>query len=177
VVTLIISTPSDPQALATAIRRETAALDASLPIDFKTMQAVIADSLARQRFSIQLMGVFAALAAVLAAIGIYGVLAYLVDQRRCELGIRKALGAAGGDIIGLVIRQGSIPVGAGLIIGIAGAFALTRLLKSLLYEVSTTDPLIFAIFSVGLSAVALIAMIVHAQRAARVDPLISLRDE
>jgi putative ABC transport system permease protein len=177
VVTLIISTPSDPQALATAIRRETAALDASLPIDFKTMQAVIADSLARQRFSIQLMGAFAALAALLSAIGIYGVLAYLVDQRRRELGIRKALGAASWDIIGLVIRQGSIPVGVGLAIGVAGAFALTRLLKSLLYEVSATDPLIFATFCVGLSAVALVAMIVPAKRAASVDPLMSLRDE
>jgi len=177
VVTLIISTANNPQALETAIRRETATLDGSLPIDFKTMRTVIADSLARQRFSIQLMSVFAALAAVLAAIGIYGVLAYLVDQRRRELGIRKALGAASGNIIGLVIRQGSIPVGTGLLLGIVGAFALTRLLKSLLYEVSATDPLIFAVFSAALSAVALIAMIVPAQRAARVDPLVSLREE
>ncbi len=167
----------DPSSLTAAIRRETAALDPNLPVNFKAMDAIVADSLARQRFSIQLMAVFSALAALLAAIGIYGVLAYLVDQRRRELGIRKALGAGAGDVIGLVIRQGSIPVLAGLVLGIGGAFGLTRLLKSLLYQVSATDPVVFALLPVGLIIVALLAMIVPAQRAARVDPLISLREE
>ncbi|HLJ46837.1 MAG TPA: ABC transporter permease [Bryobacteraceae bacterium] len=177
VVTMIVQTVGDPTMANSAIRRDTAALDPNLPVTFKTMASFIDTSLARERFSIQLMGVFSALAAILAAIGIYGVLAYLVDQRRRELGIRKALGAREGDMIGLVVRQGSIPVGAGLIVGLAGAFALTRLIKSLLYEVSTTDPLIFAALPIGLVVVALIAMAVPASRAAHVDPLVSLRDE
>src|SRR5437773_6088030 len=109
-----------------------------------TLEQHLADSLARQRFSIQLMAVFAAIAALLAAIGIYGVLAYLVDQRRRELGIRMALGAGSGDVVWLVLRQGSLPVGIGLACGIGGAFAMTWYLKSLLYEVSTTDPVVFS---------------------------------
>ncbi len=176
-VTLMIQTSGDPAALTSAIRRETAALDSNLPVTFKTMNAFIADSLARQRFSIQLMAVFSGLAALLAAIGIYGVLAYLVDQRRREIGIRKALGAGESAIVGLVLRQGALPIGAGLVIGIAGAFGLTRLIKSLLYEVSTTDPLIFAILPIAMIIVALIAMAVPARRAAGVDPLVSLREE
>ncbi|HLW75787.1 MAG TPA: ABC transporter permease [Bryobacteraceae bacterium] len=177
VVTLMIQSASDPTALTAAIRHETARLDPSLPVTFKTMEEIVADSFARQRFAIQLMAVFSALAALLAAIGIYGVLAYLVDQRRRELGIRKALGAREADVIGLVLRQGSIPVGAGVAIGIAGAFGLTRLLKSLLYQVSATDPLIFAILPIALLLVALLAMAVPARRAASVDPLVSLREE
>jgi ABC-type antimicrobial peptide transport system permease subunit len=123
------------------------------------------------------MAVFAALAALLAAIGIYGVLAYLVDQRRREFGIRVALGARAGDVLSLVLRQGSIPVAVGLIAGIAGSLALTRLLKSLLYEVSATDPLIFGAVSLGLIAVSIVAMSIPARRATRVDPLDALRQE
>jgi predicted permease len=176
-VSIAFQTIGDPAALTSAIRHEVAALDPNLPVTFKTMHEILADSLARQRFSIQLMAVFSAIAALLAAIGIYGVLAYLVDQRRRELGIRKALGARESDVIGLVVRQGSVSVLAGLAIGIAGAFGLTRLLSSLLYHVSATDPFIFAIFPIVLSIVALIAMAVPAMRAAHVDPLVSLRDE
>jgi ABC-type antimicrobial peptide transport system permease subunit len=123
------------------------------------------------------MAVFAALAGLLAAIGIYGVLAYLIDQRRREFGIRIALGARSGDVLALVLRQGMIPVVAGLFAGIAGAFGLTRLLKSLLYEVSATDPLVFGAVSVGLIAVSLAAMILPALRATRADPLDALRYE
>jgi putative ABC transport system permease protein len=124
-----------------------------------------------------LMAVFAALAGLLAAIGIYGVLAYLVDQRRREFGIRMALGARSADMLALVLQQGLLPVAAGLIAGIAGALALTRLLKSLLYEVNATDPLIFGAVSVGLIAVSLAAMYIPARRAAQVDPLEALRQE
>jgi putative ABC transport system permease protein len=113
---------------------------------------VLADSLARQRFSIQLMAVFAAIATLLAAIGIYGVLAYLVGQRRREFGIRVALGARASDVVGLVLRQGSLPVAIGLVCGIGGAFARTRYLKSLLYEISATDPVVFSSISIGLVA-------------------------
>jgi len=175
---LAIRTSGDPLALASAVRHELAAIDPNLPLArISTQEQRLADSLARQRFSIQLMSVFAAIAAVLAAIGIYGVLAFLIDQRRRELGIRIALGAGAGDVLGLVLRQGSIPVAIGLLAGIGGAFALTWYLKSLLYEVSTTDPLIFCGVSLGLVIVALIAMSVPAHRATRVDPLEALRQE
>jgi putative ABC transport system permease protein len=124
-----------------------------------------------------LMTVFAALAGLLAAIGIYGVLAYLVDQRQREFGIRLALGARSADVLALVLRQGMVPVAAGLIAGIAGALGLTRLLKSLLYEVSATDPLIFGAVSIGLIAISLAAMFIPALRATRVSPLHALRHE
>jgi putative ABC transport system permease protein len=174
---IVMKTAYDPVALVSAVRHEIAALDSNLPVDLLTMDQILADSLARQRFSIQLMTVFAALAGLLAAIGIYGVLAYLVDQRRREFGIRIALGARSADVLALVLRQGLVPVAAGLIAGIAGALALTRLLKSLLYEVSATDPLIFGAVSVGLIAVSLAAMYIPARRAAQVDPLEALRQE
>jgi putative ABC transport system permease protein len=174
---IVTKTASDPLALVSAVRHEVAALDSNLPVDLLTMDQILADSLARERFSIQLMAVFAALAGLLAAIGIYGVLAYLVDQRRREFGIRTALGARSADMLALVLQQGLLPVAAGLIAGIAGALALTRLLKSLLYEVNATDPLIFGAVSVGLIAVSLAAMYIPARRAAQVDPLEALRQE
>src|SRR5271167_78910 len=174
---IVMKTAYDPLALVSAVRREIAALDSNLPADLLTMDQILADSLSRQRFSIQLMAVFAALAGLLAAMGIYGVLAYLVDQRRREFGIRIALGARSVDVLALVLRQGLVPVAAGLIAGIAGALALTRLLKSLLYEVSATDPLIFGAVSVGLIAVSLAAMYIPARRATQVDPLEALRQE
>ncbi len=176
-LTIVTKTARDPLALASAIRHEVAALDSNLPVDLLTMDQILADSLARQRFSIQLMTVFSALAALLAAIGIYGVLAYLVDQQRREFGIRIALGARSIDVLALVLRQGLVPVAVGLIAGIAGAWGLTRLLKSLLYEVSATDPLIFGAVSVGLIAVSLAAMYIPALRATRVSPLDALRHE
>ncbi len=176
-VTMTIQAAADPANLTAAVRREVAALDPNLPVVFRTMDSVLEASLARQRFSIQLMGVFAALAVLLAAIGIYGVLAYLVDQRRRELGIRIALGARAGNVLGLVLGQGSVPVAGGLVAGLAGAFALTRLLKSLLYEVSTTDPLIFASVPLALITVAVVAMLIPALRATRVDPLKALHQD
>ncbi len=173
-----LRTAGDPLNLATAVRREVSALDSNLPVArIATMEQRLADSVAQQRFSIQLMTGFAGIAAVLAAIGIYGVLSYLVDQRRRELGIRVALGAGPSSILGLVLRQGSIAVGIGLVVGIAGAFALTRLLSNLLYQVSATDPVVFGSVAAGLIVVALFAMSVPARRATRVDPLEALRHE
>ncbi|MGA2428254.1 MAG: ABC transporter permease [Candidatus Acidiferrum sp.] len=174
---IVTKTARDPLALVSAVRHEVAALDSTLPVDLLTMDQILADSLARQRLSIQLMTVFAALAGLLAAIGIYGVLAYLVDQRRREFGVRIALGARSADVLALVLRQGLLPVATGLIAGIAGALGLTRLLKSLLYEVSATDPLIFGAVSIGLVAVSLVAMFIPALRATRVSPLDALRHE
>ncbi len=126
---LAIRTAGDPLALAAALRHEVAALDPDLPVSrTATLDSRVADSLAHQRFSIELMAGFAAVAALLAAIGIYGVLSYLVDQRRRELGIRMALGARAGDVLGLIVRQGSAPIGVGLAAGVAGALGLTWLL-------------------------------------------------
>jgi putative ABC transport system permease protein len=174
---IVTKTARDPLALVSAVRHEVAALDSNLPVEVLTMDQILADSLARQRFSIQLMTVFAALAGLLAGIGIYGVLAYLVDQRRREFGIRIALGARSADVLALVLRQGLVPVASGLIAGIACALGLTRLLQSLLYEVSATDPLIFGTVSIGLIAVSLAAMFIPALRATRVSPLDALRHE
>jgi putative ABC transport system permease protein len=175
---LVIRTARHPLAFVAPLRHEVAVLDSNLPVSRAgTLDSRLADSLARERFSIQLMAVFAAIAALLAAIGIYGVLAYLVDQRRRELGIRIALGARPGDVLALVLRQGSVPVSAGLLAGIAGALGLTWILKSLLYEVSATDPLVFVCVSLGLVLVALLAMLVPARRATGVDPLDALRHE
>jgi putative ABC transport system permease protein len=174
---IVMKTVYDPLTVVSAVRHEVAALDSNLPVDLLTMDQILADSLARQRFSIQLMSVFAALAGVLAAIGIYGVLAYLVDQRRREFGIRIALGARSADVRTLVLRQGLVPVAVGLTAGIAGALALTRLVKTMLYEVSATDPLIFGAVSMGLIVVSLAAMIIPARRATRVDPLEALHHE
>ncbi len=176
-VAVIVKTAGDPLALSGAIRREIAALDPDLPVTPESMEQIVAESLDRQRFAVTLMSAFAALAALLAAIGIYGVLAYLVDQRRREFGIRVALGASASDVLALVLRQGSIPVAAGLIAGIAGALGLTRLMKSLLFEVSATDPLIFGAVSIGLIVISLAAMSIPARRAIRVDPLDALRQE
>jgi putative ABC transport system permease protein len=175
---LTIKTTGDPLKLAAAIRKEVTALDRDLPLSgVDTMEHALALSLAQERFSIQLMSVFAVLAAALASLGIYGVLAYLVDQRRRELGIRIALGATRCDVLTLVVRQGSTPVAIGLAVGIAGAFALTGVLKSLLFEVSVTDPLIFIAITVALMVVSLAAMVVPARRAARVNAINVLRDE
>jgi predicted permease len=177
-VSLVVKATRNPLALVSALRHEVAGLDSNLPLSSPmTMDEILADSLARQRFSIQLMAVFALIAALLAAIGIYGVLAYMVDQRRRELGIRMALGAQARDVIGMVLRQGSISVGIGLVCGVGSAFAVTRFLKSLLYEISATDPLVFSSLLAGLVLVALLAMSVPAHRATRVDPLEVLRDE
>ena len=177
VATVIIKTAGDPLALTGAIRHEILALDPDMPVTPQSMEQIMAESLGRERFAVWLMSVFATLAALLAAIGIYGVLAYLADQRRHEFGIRMALGARSGDVLALVIKQGSIPVVTGLAVGGGGALALTRLLGALLYHVSPTDPRIFAAVAGGLIAAALIAMLIPARRATRIDPVDALRGE
>jgi len=176
-VSLLLKTSGDPMQMTSAVRRQIAALDAELPVTSQSMDQILADSLERQRFALSLMSGFAILAALLTAIGIYSVLAYLADQRRGEFGIRLALGARPLDVLALVLRQGSIPIGAGLGVGIAGAFALTRLLGSLLYGVSPTDPAIFALVVAGLIAVAFVAVVIPASRATRIDPAEALRHE
>jgi len=175
---LVIKAVNDPSSLVIPLRQAVAALDPDLPVAGNlTMQQALADSLVRQRFSIQLMTVFAGVAAVLAAIGIYGVLAYLVNYRRREIGIRMALGASPLDVLALVLRQGSLSVAVGLALGISGALALTRILRSLLYQVSATDPLTFVLVPLCLIAIGLLAMLIPARRATQVNPVEALRNE
>lgn len=177
-LTVAMKTAGDPLAMLPAARREVAAIDPNLPISRSaTMEQRLSDSLARRRISVQLMTLFAVLAGVLAAIGIYGVLSYLVDQRRRELAIRMALGARSGQVIRLVAAQGAWPVVVGVLAGLAGAFGATRLLKTLLYEVNATDPAVFGGVTAVLIVVALAAIAIPAGRATRVDPVVALRDE
>ena len=169
---------TDPATLTPAVKRELHALDRDLPMyGVRTMQQRIEESLARRRFSTLMLGLFALLALVLATIGIYGVMSYLVSQGTREIGIRMALGATRRGILGLVVRQGMALALAGVGIGLLGAFLIMRLMNSLLFGVRATDPLTFIVIALLLSAVALVASYVPAQRATRVDPMISLRCE
>jgi len=170
------SSSSDPALLTSAVQRQLHELDRNLPMHgVRTMQERVQESLARRRFSMWMLGLFAALALMLATVGIYGVMSYLVAQSAREIGIRMALGATRRGILGLVLRQGMRLTLAGVAIGLLGAFALTRLMSSLLFGVGAIDPLTFGAIAMLLSAVALVATCVPAQRAARVDPMISLR--
>jgi predicted permease len=175
---MVVRTKTDPTPMTMTITKEIQALDPEVPaFDLRTMDARLADSLARRRFSTFLLGLFAAVALVLAAIGIYGVLAYSVNQRTHEIGIRLALGAQPLNISRMVIRQSFVLVAIGTVIGLIGAFALTRFMASLLYGVTATDRLAFVIPPLVLGGVALIAGYLPARRAATVDPMIALRYE
>ena len=133
--------------------------------------------MSQRRFTAFLLGSFAALAVILAGIGVHGLLSYNVARRRQEIGIRMALGASRGDVLRLVLGEGLVIITAALIVGLAGAVALTRLLQALLFGVSPTDPLTFVVVATVLTAVALVATLLPARRAARVDPLPALRAE
>ena len=175
---LTVRTQSGPASFGTELHRTVAAIDANLPIfEVRTMEERLFESVAQPRFRTALLGVFAALALVMAVVGLYAVVAFSVAQRTHELGIRVALGAQRRDVIGLVLRQGVTLVGIGILIGIAGAWALTRVLTTLLYEVKPTDPLTFVAVPVLLIAVAILACWLPARQAARVDPITALRDE
>jgi putative ABC transport system permease protein len=177
-MTLVVRTVGDPMRLAPAIAREVRALDANQPFaDPKPLDAYLSQSVAQRRFSMMLLGAFSALALVLAAVGIYGVLAYSVAQRTREIGVRMALGARDATVAGMVVREALGVVGAGLAVGVAGALALTRVLATLLYDISPTDPLTFATVTLALGAVAVAASYFPARRAARVDPIAALREE
>ena len=164
--------------MASAVRTEIAAVDRGVPVyQVATMDQLLSASVATQRFNLFLLVLFAALALGLAAVGISGVLAFGVSRRTREIAIRLALGAHPRDVLRLVVGQGMQLVVAGILLGIAGALALTRLMASLLYSVSPTDPATFVVVSVLLALVALIACYVPARRAMRVDPMVALRTE
>ena len=153
-------------------------MDKDEPVsNIATMDQLIYDSVARSRFTAVLLAVFAALAMILACIGIYGVMAYATAQRRNEIGIRMALGAQRGDILRLVLGQGVKLALLGVVIGVAGGLALTRFLQNLLFHISAYDPLTFAGVAVLLTLVALAACYIPARRAMRVDPMDALRYE
>ena len=176
--TLVVRTTGDPRPLTAAIREQVLAVDPNQPVyDVKTMDERVAVTLETRRFAVVLLSVFGALALILAAIGLYGVLAFAVSQRTREIGIHMALGARARDVLLMVIRQGMSLVIAGVVFGVAGAFALTRLMRSLLFEVGPTDSLTFVLVSLLLAAVGFIACYVPARRATKVDPLIALRYE
>jgi putative ABC transport system permease protein len=181
-MTLVVRTAGDPAALAPALRAEVLAVDADQPLSYLgPMREVVADSLAQRRFSMALLGIFALVALVLSAVGIYGVMAYAVTQRTHEIGIRMALGAGRGDVIRMVVRHGMALALAGVAAGAGMALVMSRLISgqsaSLLFEVSPTDPPTFIGVALLLAAVAFLACYLPARRAARVDPMIALRYE
>jgi putative ABC transport system permease protein len=176
---LVIRTDSqDASQLTPAARAEVKAFDPDQIIwRTQTLEQLLGTSVAPRRFNMMLLGIFAGVALVLAAVGLYGVMSYSVTWRTHEIGIRMALGARRADVLRLVVRQGMIMALIGLGIGLIGAFSLSRVMRSLLHGVSPTDPLTFTGVSIVLLCVALLACLIPARRATRVDPIVALRNE
>ncbi len=175
---IVVRTRTDPASIIPAMRRAVAAVDKDLPVtNVKTMEELFSESVAQPRFYTLLLTVFASVALILAAVGIYGVMSYAVTQRTHEIGIRIALGAQTSDVLRLVVGQGLILTLIGIGSGLIAALALTRVMASLLFDVSSTDPLTFAVISLLLVSIALLACYIPARRATKVDPMIALRYE
>ncbi len=175
---VVARTSVEPTTLAAAVRRAPAEVDKSASVsDIRTMEHIVNEAVTQPRFNTFLLGLFSGVALLLSAAGIYGVTAYSVAQRTHEFGIRMALGAQVGDVLKMILRQGMVLIFVGIGIGLVASFALTRLLRTLLFGVSVTDPLTFGVITVLLTVVALLACYVPARRAAKVDPLVALRYE
>ena len=175
---LVVRTDVDPSSLAAPVRNAVWQIDKDQPVsDISTMEEILTDSIARQRFSMLLFAIFATVALVLASVGIYGVMSYSVAQRTHEIGIRMALGAQTGAVLKLAVWYGMKLVGIGIVIGLIAAFALTRVMATLLFGVKATDPTTFTVISLLFVCVAAIASYVPARRATKVDPMIALRYE
>jgi putative ABC transport system permease protein len=177
-LTVLVRTSGEPLALATSVREQVRAIDRDVPVtDIQTMDQVFSASVAQPRFSMLVIGLFAGLAMILSAVGIYGVMAYSVSRRAHEIGVRIALGARANQVLSLVLREGMLLAVIGIAIGLFGAFALTRLIASLLFGVSAKDPATFLSVAALLGAVAFVACYIPARHATRVDPLAALRNE
>ena len=177
-MTMVMRSQSDPASLAAAARSVVREVDKQQPVtDVKSMRQYFSASISERRFNMFLLAVFAVLALILAAVGVYGVMSYSITQRTQEIGIRMALGARQADVLKLVVKQGMIPALAGVAAGLVAAFSLTRLMASLLYGVSATDPATFALVPLMLVAVALASCLAPARRATKIDPMIALRYE
>jgi len=177
-MSLVTRTTGDPTATASGIRGAVASIDANLPVfRVRTMEQFVSDSMAQRRFAMYLFAVFAVIALLLAAVGLYGVMAYSVTQRTHEIGVRMALGAKRTDVMRLVVGNGMLLAGVGVGVGIGAAFGFTRLMSTLLFGVKPTDIAVFALIALGLTAVAALASYLPARRATKVDPLIALRYE
>jgi putative ABC transport system permease protein len=177
-VSLVVRTMGSQPGLAETIRQEILKLDSEQPVsNIRSMEQAVTSSLSARRFTLTLLGIFAGAALALAIIGLYGVMAYTVAQRSHEIGIRMALGAERGHVMKLIVGQGLKLVLLGLVLGIAGALAMTRFLKTMLFGISPTDPMTFGSIAVMLTAVALLACWIPARRATKVDPLVALRHE
>src|SRR5205085_806352 len=177
-VTIGLRTPLKTEAAVTMVRAALNRIDPGLPIiQPTTLQAVVNQSLGQQRLTMILLGSFAGVALLLATVGIYGAVAYTVEQRTGEIGVRMALGAQTADVLRLVVRQGMSPVIIGLALGLAAALAMGRLLTTQLYQVSANDPTLLAATTAMLAAVALLACLLPARRASLVNPIQALRTE
>jgi predicted permease len=178
VMTFVVKTTLEPEQMIAAAQRQVQAVDANQPIyDIQTLTQLRARSIAPQRFNLLLMGLFAAAALALAIVGIYGVMSYVVTQRTQEIGLRLALGAQRGDVMKLVVGKAMKLALLGVLLGLLGAAALTRMLTNLLFDVSPTDKATFAVIALLLTVVALLACWIPARRATKVDPMIALRHE
>jgi putative ABC transport system permease protein len=174
----VMRTPGDPNNLAPAVKKAVTEIDPTKPASvMRTVESYLNDNLSQVRVFMMLLGVFGISAGLLAATGIYSVMAYAVAQRTREIGIRVALGASGRDVLGLVARQTVFMIGIGVAGGLAGAFGLTRFLRNYLWQVSPTDPITFITVSIGLALIAVVACFVPTRRAVRVDPTVALRYE
>ena len=177
-MSVVIRTIVEPEGLAAAIRQVVNEVDRSVPVsDFQTMDHIVSESVTQPRFNLFLLGLFSVIALLLSAAGIYGVTAYVVTQRTHELGIRLALGAQVGDVLRMILGQGMAVISIGIVLGLVAAFCLMRLMKSLLFGVSESDPLTFVAITLLLTFVALVACYIPARRATTVDPLVALRYE